>query len=419
MIFFMAWLVKVTLSASLAFYVSTSIPECVHRCDNRNLCRDTCAVFGNVAGQRGDWRRKFASKGTNHLIFVAFLLHLLCWYYIQRLENFDGTWRLTDVGPDEADSKAPRLLYELVRSTSFQIAMMVVVLLNAVINASFVYHHNKTDLQKKRVYYILEVTSPVASRERSAQAVCLQIAFTVLFNLECALKIAGLSWSGYIRRGQHKFELVLCVGSSLNVFPSLYGSHVFTYFQVFRILRLIKASPMLEDFVYKVKRRVASCPEQPVADLRTGKEARRSCDIHHDSATDHLGGLTAVILQRREAGQVPHVPACVHDHVPNHYARRLDRRSRRDPAQHQRVDGALCRDLLRRISSVCNSGTGVVRLLVLAIALDRAKLVRRSHPGQLGNGRRAQEDQAAQSPRRGEMHSNQIHTYTCATYIYC
>lgn len=78
------------------------------------------------------------------------------------------------------------------------------------------------------------------------------MAFTVLFNVECVVKISGLRWSGYIRRGQHKFELVLCAGSTLNVLPTLYESNVFTYFQVFRILRLIKASPMLEDFVYKV-----------------------------------------------------------------------------------------------------------------------------------------------------------------------
>ena len=66
------------------------------------------------------------------------------------------------------------------------------------------------------------------------------------------MKVVGLGWANYIRRGQHKFELVLCLGSTLNVVPSLYNTNVFTYFQVLRIVRLIKASPMLEDFVYKV-----------------------------------------------------------------------------------------------------------------------------------------------------------------------
>jgi hypothetical protein len=64
--------------------------------------------------------------------------------------------------------------------------------------------------------------------------------------------VFALSWSGYFKRGQHKFELILCVGSSLNVLPVLYQMNIFTYFQVFRIIRLIKASPMLEDFLYKI-----------------------------------------------------------------------------------------------------------------------------------------------------------------------
>ena len=42
------------------------------------------------------------------------------------------------------------------------------------------------------------------------------------------------------------------LGSSLNAIWILYETNIFTYFQVFRIARLIKASPMLEDFVYKI-----------------------------------------------------------------------------------------------------------------------------------------------------------------------
>lgn len=37
----------------------------------------------------------------------------------------------------------------------------------------------------------------------------------------------------------------------MNIIKPLYDRHIFTYFQVFRVARLIKASPMLEDFVYK------------------------------------------------------------------------------------------------------------------------------------------------------------------------
>lgn len=34
---------------------------------------------------------------------------------------------------------------------------MMLVLLNALINASFVYHHNESDKRRKQIYYYLEV----------------------------------------------------------------------------------------------------------------------------------------------------------------------------------------------------------------------------------------------------------------------
>ena len=47
-------------------------------------------------------------------------------------------------------------------------------------------------------------------------------------------------------------ELLLAIGSSLHVIPALYMTPPWVYFQVLRIIRLIKASPVLEDFVYKI-----------------------------------------------------------------------------------------------------------------------------------------------------------------------
>lgn len=70
----------------------------------------------------------------------------------------------------------------------------------------------------------------------------MKVASTLLFDVELLVKWAAFGWRAYIRRGAHKFELVLCVGSTLNVVPALYGSNVFTYFQVVRILRLLKVA---------------------------------------------------------------------------------------------------------------------------------------------------------------------------------
>ncbi|XGW16407.1 hypothetical protein V3C99_001682, partial [Haemonchus contortus] len=154
--------------------------------------------------------------------------------YTQRLERFEGGWRLVEVDHYSRSTGSPRLLQLIVNSTVFQISMMGLVLLNALINASFVYRHDKSDAIRKEIYYYME------------------ICFTVLFNIEALLKVIGYGWKNYVRRGQHKFELILCVGSTLNLIRPLYNMNIFTYFQVFRIVRLIKASPMLEDFVYKI-----------------------------------------------------------------------------------------------------------------------------------------------------------------------
>ncbi|GLD51926.1 sodium leak channel non-selective protein isoform X2, partial [Lates japonicus] len=65
------------------------------------------------------------------------------------------------------------------------------------------------------------------------------------------LQIWCLGFTGYISSSLHKFESLLVVGTTLHIYPDLYHSQ-FTYFQVLRVVRLIKISPALEDFVYKI-----------------------------------------------------------------------------------------------------------------------------------------------------------------------
>ncbi|VDK50246.1 unnamed protein product [Cylicostephanus goldi] len=83
-------------------------------------------------------------------------------------------------------------------------------------------------------------------------SISFQVGFTLLFNLECLIKIVCYGFRNFLRRGIFKFELILCIGSSLNAIKYFYDRNYFTYFQAFRLLRLIKASPILEDFVWKI-----------------------------------------------------------------------------------------------------------------------------------------------------------------------
>ncbi|GMT23316.1 hypothetical protein PFISCL1PPCAC_14613, partial [Pristionchus fissidentatus] len=152
----------------------------------------------------------------------------------QKLEKTSEGWRLVRTDDELHVEGRKQYMQRFLRSIPFQCFVIVFVLLNSIINASFVYRHDGTDAPRRVYYYYMEV------------------GFTVLFNLECLVKIICYGWRGYIRRGIFKFEFILAVGSSLNCIHPFYEKNYFTYFQAFRLLRLIKASPILEDFVWKI-----------------------------------------------------------------------------------------------------------------------------------------------------------------------
>ncbi|KAG1701408.1 Sodium leak channel non-selective protein [Nymphon striatum] len=83
-----------------------------------------------------------------------------------------------------------------------------------------------------------------------APKLCQKIFQSAVFHL-IVMGIWCLGFQGYFKRSLHKFELLLAVGTTLHIIPDLFMTEL-AYFQVFRVVRLIKASPVLEDFVYKI-----------------------------------------------------------------------------------------------------------------------------------------------------------------------
>ena len=59
----------------------------------------------------------------------------------------------------------------------------------------------------------------------------IEIAFTLLLDLETVFKIWCLGWRNYIHHSIHKFELLLAAGTTVHLIPYFYLSP-FTYFQV-------------------------------------------------------------------------------------------------------------------------------------------------------------------------------------------
>uniref|UniRef100_A0A914L7A2 Ion transport domain-containing protein n=2 Tax=Meloidogyne TaxID=189290 RepID=A0A914L7A2_MELIC len=151
----------------------------------------------------------------------------------QKIERSDDGWKLIRLDKEEKLSPRIKKFQNILRSTAFQCIIVTLVLANAGINASFVYKHDESDAKRREIYYWIEV------------------AFTILFDIECFIKLLCYG-KQFFKRNIYKFELILVIGGTLNVFKYFYHQNYFTYFQVFRLLRLIKASPMLEDFVYKI-----------------------------------------------------------------------------------------------------------------------------------------------------------------------
>uniref|UniRef100_A0A915ABY7 Sodium leak channel NALCN n=1 Tax=Parascaris univalens TaxID=6257 RepID=A0A915ABY7_PARUN len=153
----------------------------------------------------------------------------------QKLETTEEGWRLVKFDSEKSKNGDGSLgLQRILRSTAFQCFITGIVLINAAINASFVYRHDGTDAKRRYFYRYIES------------------GFTILFNIECIVKILCYGFRGFFKRPIFKFELILCIGSTLNLIPYFYDNNYFILFQGFRLLRLIKASPILEDFVYKI-----------------------------------------------------------------------------------------------------------------------------------------------------------------------
>lgn len=147
----------------------------------------------------------------------------------------ESQWRLIQLTESDNQSRAPRVIKAMIGTAAFQIFIMIVIVVNAMVGASVKFEHSgrpREDFYK--TLYPMEV------------------GFTILFDCEVALKVWCYGYRSYIRRSLHKLELLLALGSTIHIIPVCYMSAPLVYFQVLRIVRLIKASPVLEDFVYKI-----------------------------------------------------------------------------------------------------------------------------------------------------------------------
>ncbi|XP_062569236.1 sodium leak channel NALCN-like, partial [Saccostrea cucullata] len=144
-----------------------------------------------------------------------------------------NSWRMVLIDENKAKGFAPPFFQKILCSNFFHTFFLLLVFANAITGATLSFRGQTGVGSKLDGFYYAEV------------------AFTVLFDLEVLFKIWCLGFQGYKKRPFHKFELLLAVGTTLHLIPQCYRGH-FTYFQVLRVVRLMKASPMLEDFCFKI-----------------------------------------------------------------------------------------------------------------------------------------------------------------------
>ena len=154
----------------------------------------------------------------------------------QVLKGDDSGWKLIEVDENSGGGRwrAPRCVRQFLQTATFQVMIMTAIVLNAIAAASVKFEHDGRPREEfYRNYYISE------------------ICFTFFFDVEILVKIWSYGFRSFCKRSLHKFEMLLAVGTTLHILPSLFLT-MFDYFQVLRVVRLIKASPVLEEFVSKI-----------------------------------------------------------------------------------------------------------------------------------------------------------------------
>ncbi|XP_050436059.1 sodium leak channel NALCN isoform X2 [Adelges cooleyi] len=150
------------------------------------------------------------------------------------LVSDENGWRLVTPEQNKHRKLASPLGHKILNSAWFRLLVMCIILSNGIAMATMNFKHDGRPRHAfyEKYYYI-------------------EVVYTVVFNLETLFKMGLLGFKEYFKHSYHKFELMLAIGTTLHIVPQFYLSGL-TYFQVLRIVRLIKASPMLEDFVYKI-----------------------------------------------------------------------------------------------------------------------------------------------------------------------
>lgn len=141
-------------------------------------------------------------------------------------------WKLITLDESKHGGSAPPFCLKILRSATFRLLMMGVILANGIVTATMTFKHDETPRYEfyQNYYYI-------------------EIAFTIFLDLETLFKIWCLGFRGYFKHSIHKFELLLAIGTTIHILPGCYLSGL-TYFQVKNFFFLFLLKKFLIKFCF-------------------------------------------------------------------------------------------------------------------------------------------------------------------------
>uniref|UniRef100_H2ZGK0 Ion transport domain-containing protein n=1 Tax=Ciona savignyi TaxID=51511 RepID=H2ZGK0_CIOSA len=143
------------------------------------------------------------------------------------IEGSSTNWLLVNRDMENSSPRTIDAWRRALKSRWFHLMMLMLIVLNVCISAV----QPRTDERVWSFYSIAELF------------------FTVIFDMELIIKVITLGPRGYIKRNIYKYEAFLALVTTFNTACSY---DVLRSFPVLRIIRLVKLSPTLENFLFKI-----------------------------------------------------------------------------------------------------------------------------------------------------------------------
>ena len=148
--------------------------------------------------------------------------------------RLDRDWNLTrQFKIDFKQHFILKRLDQLFQSTFYNYIVIVQILIETIIISSIDFKVSSDNLHTKFHFYA-------------------EFLLTFLFISDVLLKMITYSFKTYLKESIHKFELMLAICCLINLIPSVNRFAYFISFKVLRIIRLIRVSPILESFIFRI-----------------------------------------------------------------------------------------------------------------------------------------------------------------------